>query len=116
MPYIIRGNIVAPHNNRREIGVNKKLESDKLPFDEYPITHNNTPEGMGVTLINGVHECEASLHRYKKHFYIGSATRRLRSRDYTEEFRRFLERGSVIDVHTLVRLKFEGYRIDVDRI
>jgi hypothetical protein len=41
------------------------------------ITHKNTPEGKGVKVINGVHECEASLHRFEKHFYIGSATTRL---------------------------------------
>ena len=118
MSYIIIGKIVAPHKDKegREIVVDKKLEYDKLPFDRYPITHKNTPEGKGVTLINGVHECEASLHRFENHFYIGSATRRLGSRDYAEEFRRFLERVGAIDANTLVRLKFEGYRIDVDRI
>lgn len=118
MPYIIIGKIVAPHKDkeRREIVIDKKLESDKLPFEGYPITHKNTPEGIGVTLINGMHECEASFHRYEKHFYIGTATKRLRSRDYAEEFIRFLERVGVIDEGTLVRLEFEGYRIEVDRI
>lgn len=115
MPYIIIGKIIAPHSDRREIGVNKKSESHKLPFDAYPITHKNTPEGMGVTLISGVHQCDASLHRYKDSFYIGSATKRLRS-SCAEEFRKFLERGGVIEPNASVRLRFEGYRIDVDRI
>ena len=114
----ITGKIVVPHKDkeRREIVVDKKLEYDKLPFDRYPITHKNTPGGKGVILINGVHECEASLHRYEKHFYIGSATRRLGSRDYAEMFRRFLERVGTIDKGTLVRLKFDHYRIEVDKI
>ena len=125
MKISVRAEIVAPdgeENNRREILVRDKAEYDKLPFDKYPITHVNRREGIGVTLTDGNHECEASFHRYKKgsgygeHFYIGSANRRLGSSVYTEKFRRFLEEVGTVDKGTLVRLEFEQYRIYISKI
>jgi hypothetical protein len=114
------GKIVAPHgedNFRREIFVGVK-EYDKPPLDIYPITHVNKPEGIGVTLINGDHECEASFHRYEKgrFFYIGSASRRLRSLDCAKIFRRFLEKVGIVEKGALVKLEFDGYKINISKI
>lgn len=118
MSYIIRGKIAAPHKgkDRREITVNNKLECYNLPLDQYPVTHLIRPEGIGVTLKHNVHECEASLHRFEKHFYIGSATRRLGSRDYAEMFRRFLEKVGIVEERTAVKLGFDGYNINISKI
>lgn len=125
MKISVIGEIVAPdgaENNRREISVRDKVEYDKLPFDKYPITHGNRREGIGVTLTDGHHECEASFHRYPKDsrygesFYIGSANRRLGSRDYTKKFRRFLEEVGTVNEGTFVRLEFEQYRIYISKI
>ncbi len=121
----LKGEIVAPdgeENNRREIEVKDKGEYDKLPFDEYPITHANTPEGIGVRLTNGDQECEASFHRYGKGsrygevLYIGSAFKRLGSREYTKKFRWFLEEVGIIDEGTFVKLEFERYKIYISKI
>lgn len=121
----VRGEIVAPdgeEENRREILVRDKLEYDKLPLEKYPITHRIRPEGIGVTLTDGQHECEASFHRFPKDsssgefFYIGSANKRLRSRHYTKKFRRFLEEVGVVNEGTPVRLEFEQYRVYVSKI
>ena len=120
MKISVRGEIVAPdgeENNRREILVRDKEEYDRLPFDKYPMTHASRPEGIGVRLTNGDHECEASFHRYGKGsrygevFYIGSAFKRLGSKDYTKKFRRFLEELETIKEGTLVKLEFEQYKI-----
>ncbi len=125
MKISVRGQIVAPDGekeNRREISVRDKVEYDKLPFDKYPITHATKREGIGVTLTDGRHECEASFHRYGKGsrygevFYIGSANRRLRSNDYTKKFRRFLEEVGTIDVSTFVKLEFEAYTIYISKV
>jgi len=121
----VRGEIVAPdgeEENRREVSVRDKGEYDKLPFDKYPITHHIRPKGIGVTLTYGHHECQASFHRYPKDsrcgesFYIGSAYKRLGSRDYTKKFRRFLEEIGTVDKGTSVRLEFEQYRIYVSKV
>ena len=121
----VRGKIVAPDgedHNRREILVKDKSEYDKLPLDMYPITHFGKPEGIGSALICGDHKCEVSFHRYEKSsrygeiFYIGSANRRLRSRDYTKMFRRFLEKVGIVEEGTLVRLEFDGYKINISKI
>lgn len=113
----IKGKVGAPHIDRREIAVNVKLEYDKLPLDKYPITNIKTSEGIGVTLVNGVHECEASLHRYENgSFYIGSATERKRSRDYAKIFIKFLEGTGLIEKGKLVKLEFEGLKVYIDKI
>jgi len=121
----VRAEIDAPdgeEKNRREILVKDKVEYDKLPFDKYPITHGNKPKGIGVTLTDGHHECEASFHRYGKDsrygevFYIGSAYKRLGSRDYTKKFRRFLEEVGTVDKGTFVNLEFEQYRLYISKI
>lgn len=110
----VRAEIVAPdgeEENRREIQVRDKKEYDKLPSDRYPITHNRIKNGIGVTLTDGHHECEASFHRYEDYyFYIGSARRRLGSA-YTEKFRKFLEEVGTVDKGTCVRLEFEQKKI-----
>ena len=117
----LRGKIVAPHGEnhyRREI-YGDKSECDKLPLDIYPITHVNTPEGIGAILIHSDHKCEVSFHRYKKnghYFYIGSARRRLKSRDCTERFRKFLEKVGVVEKGTPVKLEFNAYEINVSKI
>ncbi len=125
MKISVRAEIDAPdgeEKNRREIVVKDKVEYDKLPFDKYPITHGNRPEGIGVTLTDGHHECEASFHRYGKDsrygevFYIGSAYKRLGSRDYTKKFRRFLEEVGTVDKGTFVNLEFEQYRLYISKI
>lgn len=114
----VRGIIVAPHKgkDRREIAVNNKLECGKLPLDQYPVTHLIKPEGIGVTLVHDKHECEASFHRYENGFYIGSANRRLRSRDYTEIFRKFLEKIEIVEKGTLIKLEFDRYKINISKI
>jgi len=121
----VRGKIVAPEgedHNRREILVEDKSEYDKLPLDIYPITHINKPEGIGSTLIYNDYECEASFHRYEKSsrfgevFYIGSANRRLRSRDYTKMFRRFVEKVGIVEEGTPVRLELDGYKVNISKI
>ncbi|WP_297987684.1 hypothetical protein [uncultured Anoxybacillus sp.] len=116
----IRAKIVAPdgtERNRREIFFrDREIYDDQLPLDMYPITHLVNREGIGVILTDGHHECEASLHRYDEFFYIGSAYRRLGSRDYTRKFRRFLEEVGIVNEGTLVMLEFEEYRIHISRI
>lgn len=114
------GKIVAPdgeNNNRREISVSRQGDYNQLPFDTYPITHIKRPEGIGVTLIKGDLNCNASFHRFENgSFYIGSAFRRLGARVYTEEFRNFLEAVGIVTAGTLVELKFAGYEIYVSQI
>jgi hypothetical protein len=117
----LTGKIVAPQGEkyyRREIFGNKG-ECDKLPFDLYPITHIDNPEGEGATLIHGDLKCEVSFHRYEKnthYFYIGSARRRLKSQDYTERFRRFLEKVGVAEKGARVNLEFDANKIYVSKI
>ena len=110
------GRIVAPHKNRREISVSKQGEYNQLPFDTYPITNINRPEGIGATLINGDLNCNVSFHRYENgSFYISAASKRL-GRVYTEKFRNFLEAVGIVTVGTLVELEFDGYEIYVSQI
>jgi hypothetical protein len=113
--------VIAPHgkgNKRREILIGEQSERDKLPPNEYPITVTATPEGIGVTLISGPYECEASFHRYENPsvMYIGSATRRLGPRKYARLFREFLERCDVLDHGTTVGLKFDASTVHLERI
>lgn len=113
----VKGRIVAPHSDRREITISYKRERDKVPLDKYPITHNTKPEGIGVLLVTDVHECPASFHRHENgDIFIGSATRRLRSRDYAKIFREFLEKAGLIEKGKLVELEFDGYEIYVSQI
>lgn len=121
----VKGKIVAPdaeEDTRREILVEDKNEYDKLPLHIYPITHVNQPDGVAARLIYGDYECEVSFHRYEKDsryeeiVYIGSATRRLRSRSYARKFRKFLERVGVIEEGTTVKLEYDGYKIYVSGI
>ena len=109
------GRIVAPHKNRREISVSRQGEYNQLPFDTYPITNINRPEGTGATLINGDLNCNVSFHRYENGIYIGTASKRL-GRVYTEKFRNFLEAVGIVTVGTLVELEFDGYEIYVSQI
>ena len=116
----MQGKIVAPdgeNKNRREISVSKQGEYNQLPFDTYPITHINRPEGIGATFIKGNFRCNVSFHRYENgSFYIGSAFRRLGSQVYTEEFMNFLEAVGIVTAGTLVELEFDGYEIYVSQI
>ena len=116
----VRGKIVAPDGKekiRREIVVGEKSEYGKLSLDMYPATHVNKPEGVAATLVSGDHECQVSFHRYENGlFYIGSANRRLGSNDYTEIFRKFREKAGIDDGGTLVKLEFDGYKINISKI
>jgi hypothetical protein len=58
-------------------------------------------------LRDGEHECEVPFHRYENRFYIGSANRRLRLRDYTEVFRKFLQKVGIVEKGTLIKLEFD---------
>lgn len=118
----VRGTIVAPdgnNENRREILVEDRNEYNKLPLDLYPITHISTPQGIGVKPVHGDDQCEASLHRYKKsshYIYIGSAMKRLGSRDYTKKFREFLEKVGIVEAGTSVKLEFNRDKINISKI
>ena len=112
----MKGRIVAPHKNRREISVSRQGEYNQLPFNTYPITNINRPEGIGATLINGDVNCSVSFHRYENgSFCIGTASKRL-GRVYTEKFRNFLEAVGIVTVGTLVELEFDRYEIYVSQI
>lgn len=122
----IRAKIVAPdgaEENRREILCEDPAEyNNQLPLNIFPITHLVRPEGIGVVLTDGHYECEASFHRFGEdcsfgeHFYIGSAYKRLGSREYTKRFRRFLEIAGIVDNGTLVSLEFKQHTIHIFRI
>lgn len=117
----IKGMIVSPdgeNKNRREVVVADKLECFKLPINKYPVTHKKIPEGIRVVLANGVHECEASFHRYEKdggYCYIGSARKRLRKNICTSDFRAFLEKVGAVMNGTNVMLDFDGDKINLNR-
>lgn len=95
------------------------MECIKLSINKYPVTHKKTPEGMRVVLVNGVHTCEASFHRYEKdggYCYIGSARKRLRTNACTSNFRTFLEKVGVVKNGTIVMLDFDGQKVNLIKV
>lgn len=112
----MEGRISAAFPKRREISVTKQREYNQLPFATYPTTHLIKPGGKRVTLINGNLNCDVAFHRYEKgDFYIGTA-RRILGPVYTKKFYNFLEAVGIMEVGTLVELKFEGSKIYVSQI
>ncbi len=100
-----------------EFAVSVAGELKKLP--NYPVTHKVRPEGIGVTITDGRQQCETSFHgydehaRYGKHFYIGSALRRMGPK-YTQDYRYFLSKAFGISLGTDrdpidVRLEFRAH-------
>lgn len=110
----VRGEIIdrqQPSKQRREIGI-ERAESHKLPLQDYPLTHLNTPDGLEVLASSSHGQCQASFHRYPElsrygeGAYIGSATRRLKDRSQADRFSVFLQQAGVSTPGTEVSLDF----------
>lgn len=114
----VKGEIINrndPNPRRREIVI-EKAESRKLPLKDYPLTHENIPEGLEVLALSSHGQCQASFHRYpeKSRYgegaYIGSATKRLNNDlSQAEKFSTFLEQAGVFTPGTPVNLDFQKF-------
>lgn len=113
----VDGRIACPdgmNGPRREIAVSRKAQYVKLPFDEFPVSCERNPEGIGVILQCGQYTCEASLHRQLNgEFWISTPSKRL-GRRYLERYRAFLSECGLAKCGMEVKLEFARSRVHIE--
>lgn len=99
-----------------DFAINRKQEFSKLSRSDFPITVDVNKGGQAITLKNGAHKCNASVHRLEDEtMWINSAKIRLNDPNETDSYANFLQTLGIVvgstEKYIYVELEFVSKNI-----